>query len=69
MITLDLSHCNLIRLENLERLKNLRIGIFSNNEIKKIENLEQNTRLGKSFFKSFICFRGAKPGVKLHKSN
>ncbi len=43
---LDLSHCNLVTLENLYELENLRIAIFSNNKIKKIENLINNTKLG-----------------------
>jgi len=28
---LDLSHCNLLQIENLDELPNLRIGVFSNN--------------------------------------
>ena len=37
---LNLSHCNLRRLENLSDFFNLRTAIFSHNRIERIENLE-----------------------------
>ena len=42
---LELSHSGIIKLENLYELVNIRIAIFSNNKIKKIENLENNVKL------------------------
>ena len=54
---LDLSHCNLVTLENLYELENLRIAIFSNNKIKKIDNLINNTKLGLILFMQYFTFK------------
>eukprot|EP01048_Picozoa_sp_COSAG05_P007592 COSAG05_NODE_539_length_8851_cov_3.718693_2_plen_1327_part_00 len=46
LLDIELDHCGLRRLQNLEGLVNLRRGSFSDNELTHIEGLEECTALG-----------------------